>query len=372
MEKIDLPICLTDVEIPTSKERIGFLEIIKKSHNETINSNIYAYFLSGEDSTISHAFLAALLSLIKEKTGKKYAFSKHEVTTELVTETGRIDIVIRDLLSPTTLLIENKLLHWLHNPLLAYWNHFKIAETHKLGILLTIDAHEIPQAVYGKFINITHWEWVSTVKKHVDLDSLKDPANKVYLNDFFNTIEKLSTTYKMNASAKFFFENASQVNKAHKTLLEGHKFILGQYDLIASKLGLQTYGGDINWKNFWDEDNVIDTYFTITAHDIISGEELKYQIIIELIREDKLHLDSIVNEFKEHPQFKVKERGQNKDFYCHLIVKEYCISLSELASLADHVVENIRKDFGELFIAIVKFRYSEKNISKWRQKVLPQ
>ena len=71
-------------------------------------------------------------------------------------------------------------------------------------------------------------------------------------------------------------------------------------------------------------------------------------------------------------QFKVKERGQNKDFYCHLIVKEYCISLSELASLADHVVENIRKDFGELFIAIVKFRYSEKNISKWRQKVLPQ
>jgi len=54
-------------EIPTVKQQFGFLEIIKKSHNETINSNIYAHFLSCKINDIQHAFLHALISIIKKK-----------------------------------------------------------------------------------------------------------------------------------------------------------------------------------------------------------------------------------------------------------------------------------------------------------------
>src|SRR5690554_5764156 len=59
---------LDTVKIPVVKQHVGFLDIIKKTTNETINSNIYAHFLSCEEDEIKHAFLNALLYIIEEKT----------------------------------------------------------------------------------------------------------------------------------------------------------------------------------------------------------------------------------------------------------------------------------------------------------------
>lgn len=372
MGNTELSVFLKNAEIPVVKEEIGFLEIIKKAHNETINSNIYAHFLTCDDSVITGAFLSSMLDLINTKTTRELKFARHYVHTEFSTNEGRIDILIRDFTERTTIIIENKIFHWLHNSLLEYWNYFKIENEHKMGVLLTVNPHQIPAEVEDVFINITHWEWIQTIKNCLNFDKIKEEANKVYLKDFFSSIEKLSTTYTMNPSAKFFFENASQINKATAALNEGHKFMSEQYQKIASLLGLETYGNEIDWKNFWDEEHMIDTYFTIAAQDIVSGKALKYKIIIEVIRLDKERIPIIEKIFNNHLQFKDKERGQSVDFYSHLLVKEYEITIEELGAFADHVVEKIKTDFGDIFVSIVEHLYPDKNIDSWKKNVLPE
>lgn len=353
-------------EIPTEKQKTGFLELIKKSHNETINSNIYAHFLSCKINVIKYAFLDALISIIEEKTNKEFNFSRLDVRTELKTEKGRIDIVLQDLVSRDTILIENKIYHRLDNNLVEYWVFFNTDDEKKVGVLLTLKPHFIPNEVLGKFINITHWEWISVVKENLDVNSIEDEAYKLYVTDFFNTIENLSITYKMNESARFFFDNASQVNKVNSTLIEGHSFLNTQYELIAEKLGLKTYGSDINWKNIWDEYNHLDTFITIVTEDLISGKDASYKIVLELMRKDKDRVDELSTKFQEHPQYKGKYRGISHGMFCHFLVKEYKISLNELDQFAEIVVQNIKNDFNQIFIEIVEYLYPDKDISSWK------
>ena len=364
---------LNENDIPTVKQQIGFLELIKKAHNETINSNIYAHFLSCKINTIKHAFLDALTSIIEEKTAKDIGFSVLDITTELPTNKGRIDIVIQDLVGQNAILIENKIYHKLDNDLKEYWDFFKINDDKKVGVLLTLNPHPIEDIdVEGKFINITHWEWVSAVKEILDINSVEDKSYQIYLTDFFNTIENLSKTYKMNESAKFFFENASQVNNANVTLVEGHSFLNTQYELIAEKLGLQTYGSDINWRNIWDEENWLNTFLTIDVNDIISGTNLKYKVILELYKGDKERVLEIIGLFDNHFQFKDKCRGFTEGKSCHLLVKEYNITIQELSQFSDIVINNIKNDFNEIFIEVIEYLYPEKDISKWKPYFLNQ
>ena len=91
----ELQTFLNQNEIPTVKQQIGFLELIRKPHSETINSTIYAHFLSCKINAIKYAFLDALISIIKKKTNKEFSFSVLDVKTELSTKEGRIDIVLQ-------------------------------------------------------------------------------------------------------------------------------------------------------------------------------------------------------------------------------------------------------------------------------------
>lgn len=361
---------LNQNEIPIVKQQIGFLEIINKSHNETINSNLYAHFLSCKVNAIKHAFLDALLTLIEERTSKRLSISQLQVTKELTTTTGRIDIVLQDMVSRDAILIENKIYHRLDNDLKEYWEFFKISDTKKVGVLLTLKPHKIDDDVQGKFINITHWEWISAVKEILDVDSLQDKAYKRYVTDFFNTIENISTTYQMNDSAKFFFNNASEVNKAYDTIVEGHGYLNSQYQLIAEKLGLQTYGSDINWRNIWDEENHLDTFLTIDAQDLVLGKSPKYQIILELMRDDKDRIEELTDKFKYHQQYKDKERGVSHGIYCHFLVKEYDIDLNDLDKFAEIIEHNIKTDFNEIFIEVVEYLYPDKDISNWKHNFM--
>lgn len=366
MNLAQLQTFLNQNEIPVVKQQVGFLEIIKKSHSETVNSAIYAHFLSCDISLIKYAFLDTLISLIEEKTNKKLMFSGLQIQTEIGTTTGRLDMVLQDLVSLNTILIENKIYHKLDNDLKEYWDFFDVSDKIKVGVLLTLKPHAIPEDVQGKFINITHWEWISAVKQVLSPNDLDDNAYKLYLTDFYNTIENISTTYKMNESAKFFFENANKVNRTAITLHEGHNFLNAQYELIAAKLGLQSFGSDMNWRNFWDENNHIDTFLTVDAQDLVSGNATRFKIILELYRDDKKRVDELVKKFKSHPQFVDKMRGETKGLYCHILVKEYNISLSELEQFAEIVVSHIKNDFNQIFIEFVEYLYLEKDISSWK------
>ena len=84
---------LSSNEIPLEKRRLGFLEIIRKAHNETINSSLYAYFLSCGNNYIETVFIDSLLSILNQKSGKSLRFKEHIVKTEVATSKGRIDTV---------------------------------------------------------------------------------------------------------------------------------------------------------------------------------------------------------------------------------------------------------------------------------------
>lgn len=361
-------------EIPVVNEHVGFLDVIRKTTNETINSNIYAHFLSCDEDEIKHAFLDALIAIIKEKTTLKTELLDTQIYTEYSTSTGRIDIVIRDLINENHIIIENKIRHHLDNDLQEYWDFIKVSDAKKRGVLLTLYASKIPEDVKDKFINITHWEWISKVKELINIEVIKSINYKVYLTDFFETIEKITYTYHMNDSAKFYFENTMQINAATETRQEGHKFLNDQYHLIAEKLGMQTFGNELGWKNFWDEKNRIDTYFTIVTEKIVTGTELSYSIIIELYREDKKRIEELNNKFNSHEQFKVLHKGSPFNKFHHYLMKEYKITINEFENFSDNVVSNIKNDFGQLFVDIVNYLYNEphptKDISDWENNLI--
>lgn len=359
-------------EIPVVNEHIGFLDVIRKTTNETINSNIYAHFLSCNDDEIKYAFLNALLAIITEKTQLKTELIDIQIFTEYSTNTGRIDIVIRDLINENHIIIENKIKHKLNNDLQEYWDFIKVTDAKKRGILLTLSPHYIPKEVDDKFINITHWEWISKVKELIDISEIKKENYKVYLSDFFETIEKITYTYHMNDSAKFYFENAKQINAASKTKQEGHKFLNDQYYLIAEKLGMQTFGNELGWKNIWDDKNKLDTYFTIIAGNIVEGRELSYSIIIELYREDKARIEELNTKFKTHPQFITLNKGGIHHKFHHYLIKEYKITFKEFENFADNVVSNIKNDFGKIFIDIVNYLHPTIDKSEWENNLIEE
>lgn len=361
---------LTNHNIPISKQKNGFLEIIKKQHHENINSNIYAHFLSSDMPEVRSLFLETLLSLISEKTGKNFSFINDGISTEVATASnGRIDIVLEDYHYGNVILIENKIYHYLNNDLLDYWNHYTVPVSKKAGVLLTLSKHKIPENVTRHFINITHIEWMNRVKANFDPDNFTDNY-KVYISDFINTIENLSRINTMNESVKFYFENASQIIKANETLNQAHLFLNNQYYLIADKIGWQSYGNEISWRNFWDENNHIDTYFTIITENLVNGTDLSFKLILELNRIDRDRKEEIIEIYKLHPQFADKTEGESKGTYVHLLCKEYIITIQELEHFSNIVVEKIKNDFAEITVDIIKYLYPQKDISFFENQVL--
>ena len=359
--------------IPVTKDKIGFLEIIRKQHYENINSNLYAHFLSCDLPKVRSLFFDSLLSMIAEKTGKHLSFVNEKVSTEVITaNNGRIDILIEDY--QNAILIENKIYHHLNNDLVDYWNHFKTDTSKKVGVLLTLFQHEIPENVKDEFINITHIEWINKVKENFIPDLLPDNY-KIYIDDFINTIEKLTRINTMNESTKFYFEHASQVIKANEILNEAHLFLNNELLLIANKIGWQSSGSELTWRYFWDENNNLDTYLTILIDDIVEpkkDQNMKFTLILELSKDDKQRIDEVTEEFKFHRQFDDKKRGVSAGNYIQFLCKDYDITINELAYFSDVVVDKIKTDFAAIIIDIIKYLYPDKDISTFENQFLTE
>jgi hypothetical protein len=371
MDLQELGLFLNQKTIPVTKNKIGFLEIIRKQHYENINSNIYAHFLSCDIAQVRSLFMDSLLSIISEKAAKHISFINEKVSTEVVTnKNGRIDILIEDYQS--AILIENKIYHHLNNDLEDYWDYSQSDASKKIGVLLTLFQHEIPENAEGKFINITHIEWINKVKESFTPNFLPDNY-KVYVDDFINTIEKLTRMNTMNQSAEFYFQHASQIIKASETLNEAHRFLNSELLLIANKIGWQSSGSELNWRYFWDENNNLDTYLTILIDNIVEPKEdqnMKFTLILELSKNDKQRIDKVIEEFKNHRQFYDKEPGISAGNYVQFLCKDYDITIDELANFSDVVVNKIKYDFAAITIDIIEYLYPDKDINTFKNQLL--
>jgi hypothetical protein len=370
MDLQELGLFLDQKTIPVTKNKIGFLEIIRKQHYENINSNIYAHFLSCDIAQVRSLFFDSLLSLISEKTGKHLSFINVKVSTEVATfNSGRIDILIEDYHHQNAIIIENKIYHYLSNDLLDYWNHYKTDISKKIGVLLTLFPHEVPENVKDNFINITHIEWINKVKENYIPSFLPDNY-KVYIDDFINTIEQLTRINTMNDSTKFYFEHASQIIKANETSNEAYRFLNNEFQKIANKIGWQSYGNEVKWRNFWDETNHLNTYLTVVIKDLVEGNNLSFMLVLELNKRDKERVDELKEKFEYHPQVIDKYGGESIDDYVHFLCKNYTLTIDELAYFSDIVVGKIKSDFALITIDIIEYLYPDKDISTFKNQLL--
>lgn len=345
-------------DIPKSKPvDIGFLEIIGKAHDENINSRIYAYFLDQEvNEELSSLFLSALTNLIKRRSGKDIYLSSWRVVTEESTEKGnRIDIVIHDVEGRSAILIENKIYHYLHNDLMDYWQHLGLQDQDQMGVLLTLEKHEIPEEVSGKFINITHYDWCSEVRS-LGLPAGLESKIYSYLNDFFKTIENLTNSTEMNDQAKFFFQNPMKVNEIKATYDEGKRYIEDQIDQLSQKLGWSTYGNSYGWRNIWDKEHKCEVFYTIAYNDLLEGRG-ELQLIIEMNGDVRKRAEEAYEILKNDEFFTVMKEGVRASGYLHLGFIPYNLELEELSNLSEFLYNEIKTKFEPVMKKLLKHYY---------------
>lgn len=325
----------------------GFLEIAGLSHYENINSKIYAYFLNRQkEPEIAEKFLTALFDLIKQKkVDKIISIDDFDVSTEYATKKGRIDILIRDKENESAIIIENKIFHYLNNPLEEYFDFIEGETENKVGVLLTL--HQLSpkelESLDKNYINITHKEWVDKIKA-LGLPANLNPKKYIYLNDFFQTINNLTTEINMNELAKFYFNHTEKVNSALNALHEAQKFVANQLEILAQTLNLTLFGKTYVWRSVLNNDNYNNICYTIYFEPIFTSEK---NISISITLEgDKLEKKSTLLALIREDLLKDKKLDTNKGAnFCHFITKYYTLNNDEIETLSSTLKKYIDNDF---------------------------
>lgn len=350
---------LISLDVPKPiKKQYGFLDIIRKAHDENINSRIYAYFLNAiENPEISKIFLQALLNLVKAKYDKDFEIEDFEPLLEVKTDLGRIDIVLLQNDFKKVIIIENKIYHHLSNPLSDYWKRFDDQiknEEDKLGILLTLHNSTIEKEFNEKYFNITHFEWMNEIKI-IGLPFNLDPRTHIYLNDFFNTIQSLSNIKTMEDQAKFYFQHASKIREAINTSNSAISYILDEIQKVANELSLDVYGSGKNWRNIWDSKLDRKTFYTFYFEGLLSGTNENY-IILEMQKPDMDTVDDILKYYENDSDFQKLERGIIKEkFYLQLFVKKLEVNISNPENLNAIILKEIKENFQPVMEKILKY-----------------
>lgn len=341
------------LEIPKPEVREnGFLEIIRKGHDEVINSRIYAYFLNREiNPTLSVIFFEALIDLYFQKTGYWIDIEEFNVQLEVKTKAGnRIDIVIEQSDQSKVLIIENKIYHAPVNPFEDYWAHYPKAD--KWGVLLT----RVPEKEVENFINITHKEWIEAVQLK-GLPFKLTAREYVYLNDFFNTIQDISRAITMTEQSRFFFKHAAKIEEAIQTKQTALNFIVNEISKTAEALEMAIYGSATNWRMIWNKNENRNTFYTITYHGLLNGTGENY-LIIQMENEDLRSVDELRHRFTEtkkeffdtHKLTFSNWTGTNK---IHFIAKKLDLNEKNLERLGDYLYEEIKHSFEPLYLEII-------------------
>ena len=355
---------LLKLNFPVVKDsELGFLEIIKKGHNENIISAIYAHYLDKKTETgYSSMFLETILEIAHLKLNKKIEISNYEVFTELKTKSGkRIDIALADLFNKTAIIIENKIYHQLNNDLNDYWNHFTFPEENKIGIVLSLNHLKIEKEFEGKFINITHNELINKIlSKKIQIS--KWNKHQVYITDFFQTLKNLTRTINMDELAKFYFRYSQVLRSAENAIKHGENYLFEQQKLLASKLEMKPdLTNYLEYVNYWDEKNKRETtFYTVIYENLVEGK-FEITIIIELQGKDMELIPIIEKKLFEDEHFK-SFSGSSSYFedYVHFIKRDYPITELELANLADFTYNKIEADFAPLMEKILAIIDDEK------------
>lgn len=188
--------------------RKNIFDILDIPRKETINSKILAYFLDpNEDHAYGELFRNSILAVLKSKNIEVDDEFYESVVSVVVEERTRnvkekanrlksIDIVLEGY--KWCIIIENKIDHFLKNPLDIYLEHAQAKNKNLISIVLSVK--QLDTSLCSDFINITHKDLINEVRKQIPFDTSIPELDIFYLREYFKNLE--SHYYNLNNQPK--------------------------------------------------------------------------------------------------------------------------------------------------------------------------
>jgi hypothetical protein len=358
---------LNNLEIPDApKFEKSFLGIAKQPHYENVISNIYAFFLNiSEDHKLGDLFIKSLLELIKDNCEKDFeSFLKDfNIYTEYpvkykdnVDDTnGRIDILLEN--HDGAIIIENKIYHYLNNPLKAYWDEINKPEENKIGIVLSLNTLEIKNK---DFINITHKDFIERVQFNFMKKSAKG-KNKyiVFFEDFCQNILNLSNEIMNEQDLNAFNDKRKEIIEVSNYLNRVKQHVENQVELALKNLEKETKSRYVKPLNSINKDRLRflqkndNLMITVVYDDVFDAEkDNEIYIIIEVHDKD---VSPLIRDFKKSDKYNFYENDFEKwksddGRIVHVVSKKYNINTEKLANLRYFILDKLKNDsFIDLF-----------------------
>jgi hypothetical protein len=230
---------------PKNKIPLTLLEIGGKSHLEDPINNYMAFFFDkNQIHGLGDMFIQSLLKLY----GHEYSSSERlEVFREVVTDKGRIDILI--VLDNEVIIIEGKVYHNLKtNPLddyVAYTKH-KYPDKEPIKVVLSL----YKETMRDDFKNITFQQLFDEVL--LNLGTYATTANSFYtafLIDFYNTLKKLRMGKISEETLSYIQNNKEKFIAVHSTLDTFYREIKNKSNSVNEELKKRDI--PIDFSNTW-------------------------------------------------------------------------------------------------------------------------
>lgn len=346
---------LKTAEIPIIKKNPKtFLGIAKQPHYENVLSNILAfYFDVNDEHGFENLFINSLQEIIKQKTNKTINLNtSFDIITEYTTDNGgRIDLLLQS--KEQAIIIENKVYHHLKdNDLDDYFNTIKLRDDNKVIIVLSLKPEPLLHSRefnnIKHFVNITHFEFLSSVIKN--LPNYATDKNKYFyfLEDLYQNIKNLSNKNMKPEELQFYFNNQDKINKAKELYFGTRNYI---------KTAVENAGYSIKGFNKYNPKNIEEKacYYVCPSNkdlmimvkfDTLLNSEKKLSLIVKLqneLTQNKENYNSI--KFSENEAtLLVKAFYNDTKNWAHFAIKEFMIEEIDLPNLSDFIQKELSLD----------------------------
>tara|TARA_R110002050_G_scaffold158249_1_gene287515 strand:+ start:16928 stop:18019 length:1092 start_codon:yes stop_codon:yes gene_type:complete len=351
---------LIGLDIPQSPRReMGFLDVVDKTTHETTICKVYRYFLDSELSPLlSTVFIDSLKDLIlskfsQKKVTKELDFANYEVFLEVVTNKGRIDIVLHSTNGPSVIIIEVKVYHTLNNDLEDYWEKYDYQIQNKAGVVLALNSFSDEVIANENFVSITHYEWLNKVLE-AGLPANLPIRDFIYIHDFYNNMKHITKANEMTEEVRFYLQHAGKINKAILVKDSAYAYLIDQLNTVASNLNLVLYGNSVEYRHLWDQDNHATVYLAVYPEKILLNPS-KIEVDLEIYSKAILHKNDLQNMVPAE----MRENGGSNNSDVILGRKVYPIELSEFSSLSQTLTNAIETDFSPLIKNMLAFLKNE-------------
>ncbi|WP_277488011.1 PD-(D/E)XK nuclease family protein [Catalinimonas alkaloidigena] len=350
---------LTYDYVEEDKQPKTFLEIAQQPHYENVISNILAFFFdTGEEHGLKDLFISCLINLLNNKGA---SFQMHTCTAQReygVKKKGRIDILLKDKLEESILIIENKIYHSLNNDLNAYYDSVKkeFPEADILGIVLGL---EPLNTGHHKFISITHREFIQELQNRIGFYYLNAPDKYLLLvKDYIQNINLNYPSHKMQDKLRFYHQYHQKINdlsKLHKDVLHHvNEEIEKAAQRYEYKFSNEPY--EEVYYNYWEvldrKDPLNDEFFYTLIFKEKDHTPPSIYIALSFNDTESSYFQKVL---KKLPNLKASYRYLNfevtppeEDDYTYFASQNYELTEDNLLNLADFLFEITQRDFEPL------------------------